>query len=66
MSLDLETTIAEFRRWHRGNKSGRVPNHLKQKVIELCDHYSPEQLARCLALNVARINVTLHRLLHKF
>lgn len=50
MSTELKTLIEEFRFWKNEVNQGQVPKHLKQQVIELCQQYSPKQLATSLGL----------------
>ena len=55
MPTDLEILMSKFSRRGQGKKSGRVPNHLKQRVIELCQHYDAEEVASRLGLRKATL-----------
>jgi hypothetical protein len=54
MATDLEKLISEFHEWQEVvNGKGRIPTHLKQQVIELCQRYDLETLEKCLGLKKA-------------
>jgi hypothetical protein len=53
MPTDLKDLVEKFNCWRQETNRGQVPTHLKQQVIELCERYSPEQLASCLGLKKA-------------
>lgn len=54
MATDLEKLVAEFNEWQEGvDGKGRIPTHLKQQVIELCQRYDLEKLENCLGLKKA-------------
>lgn len=68
MPTDLENLIEEFNCWRQRVGQGRIPNQLKQKVIELCQHYNADQLASCFGLKKetvqqwqCRANLTLQK-----
>jgi hypothetical protein len=50
MPTDLKDLVDEFNRWQEGANGARVPTHLKQQVLKLCEQYSPKQLGSCLGL----------------
>ena len=56
MATDLDKVISEFNAWQAGtNGRVRLPIHIKQQVLGLCQRYSLEELENCLGLKKARI-----------
>jgi hypothetical protein len=55
MSPVLKTLITDFSQWQQKPNRGRVPHYLKQQVIELCEQYSPDQLAHYLSLKKSTV-----------
>ena len=50
MSTNLKMLIAEFGRFQHEENKKQIPKHLKQKVVELCEQYTLEEIANYLGL----------------
>jgi len=51
MTTELESVASAFKQWRLKNKRGCIPSYLKQKILQLTEHHSHEQLANTLGMS---------------
>lgn len=50
MNKATELTVQQFKQWRNQPKRGRVPNHLKEQALKLCNEYTTSELSTMLGV----------------